>query len=265
MPERLAPQLDRLAGTIRSATKVLLFIDFDGTLVSIKDRPSECFLDPEVGQTLLALAGHDRVGVAVVSGRELEDLRFRVGVDGIAYAGNHGIEIEGTDFAFREPNAVSMIRKMRGLASNLARVLTGFPGAWVQDKSLSVSIHYRQMNPEDFPRLLEVVRHIVAPYLNAQKVVLRSGKMVLEIRPVDWHKGKAVEWLIKKLSPICAEPLLIYLGDDDTDEDVFAAWPGAITVNVGENPDTLANYSVRDPNEVHAILHWLLRHVAGHG
>ena len=96
--------------------------------------------------------------------------------------------------------------------------------------------------------------------------MLRSGKMVLEIRPaVDWHKGKAVEWLTKKMSPICAEPLLIYLGDDDTDEDVFAAWPREITVCVGENPNTLANYSVRDPNEVHAFLRWLLRLVAGHG
>ena len=90
--------------------------------------------------------------------------------------------------------------------------------------------------------------------------------MVLEIRPaVDWHKGKAVDWLARQMSPICAEPLLIYLGDDDTDEDVFAAWPGAITVSVGENPNTLANYSVRDPNEVHAFLRWLLRLVAGHG
>ena len=264
MPERIAPQLDRLAGKIRSALKLLLFTDFDGTLVAIKDRPSECFLDPAVGQTLSALARQDRVSVGIVSGRELADLRARVGVDGIAYAGNHGLEIEGPGFAFREPNAVSLIKELQELVKNLSPITAGFPGAWVQDKGLSASVHYRQVNIADVPRLLDMLHSAAKPSLDAQKVVLRFGKMVLEIRPaVDWHKGKAVGWLAQKMSPICSEPLLIYLGDDDTDEDVFAAWPGEITVCVGEDINSAANYSVNDPNEVHAFLRWLLRLVTG--
>ncbi|MBI5592025.1 MAG: trehalose-phosphatase [Deltaproteobacteria bacterium] len=264
MADRLAPQLDHLASNIRSAAKVLLFTDFDGTLVAIKDRPSECFLDPAVGQTLSALAGQDRIAVGIVSGREIEDLRTRVGVDGIAYAGNHGLEIEGPGFAFREPNAVSLIKELQGMVSSLSQIIAGFPGAWVQDKGLSASVHYRQMNPADIPRLLDVVHNVAKPLMNTQKVVLRNGKMVLEIRPaVDWHKGKTVGWLAKKMSPNCSEPLLIYLGDDDTDEDVFAAWPGGITVCVGKNRNTLANYSVNDPNEVHAFLRWLLIQTQG--
>jgi trehalose 6-phosphate phosphatase len=264
MPERLAPQLDRLAGNIRSAKKVLLFTDFDGTIVAIKDRPSEYFLDPAVGRTLSVLSGQDRIAVGIISGRELKDLRTRVGIDGIAYAGNHGLEIEGPGFAFREPNAVRLIKELQGLVSNLSQMIAGIPGVWIQDKGLSISIYYRKMNPADVQRLFEMVRKAASPHLKEQKVVLRAGKMVLEIRPdVDWHKGKAVAWLTKKLSPIRIEPLVIYLGDDDTDEDVFAAWPGAITVSVGVNPDTLANYSVLDPNEVHAFLRWLLRLVAG--
>ena len=211
MPERIAPQLDRLAGKIRSALKLLLFTDFDGTLVAIKDRPSECFLDPAVGQTLSALAGQDRVSVGIVSGRELADLRARVGVDGITYAGNHGLEIEGPGFAFREPNAVSLIKELQKLLNNLSPLTTWFPGAWVQDKGLSASIHYRQVNPADVPRLLDMVHNIAKQSLDAHKVVLRTGKMVLEIRPaVDWHKGKAVGWLAQKMSPIYTEPLLIY-------------------------------------------------------
>ena len=259
MPERIAPQIERLAGKIHSALKLLLFTDFDGTLVAIKDRPEECFLDPAVGQTLSALAGQDRVSVGIVSGRELADLRARVGVDGIAYAGNHGLEIEGPGFAFREPDAVNLIKELQELVKILAPITAGFPGAWVQDKGLSVSIHYRQVNPVDVPHLLEVVRNAAKASLNAQRVVLRSGKMVLEIRPaVDWHKGKAVGWLAKKMSPFCSKPLLIYFGDDDTDEDVFKAWPGEITVCVGEDHNSSANYSVRDPIEVHAFLRWLL-------
>jgi trehalose-phosphatase len=264
MPERLAPQLDRLAGKIRSAQQLLLFTDFDGTLLAIKDRPSECFLDPAVGLTLSALAGQDRVVIGIISGRELEDLRTRVGVDGIAYAGNHGLEIKGPGFAFRELNAVSLIKELQGLVNNLSQITAGFPGAWVQDKGLSASIHYRQVNPADVPRLLDVVRNVAKPLLDAQKIVLSTGKMVLEIRPaVDWHKGKAVGWLAQKMSPICSEPLLIYLGDDETDEDVFKAWPGEITVCVGEDHNSSANYSVSDTNEVHAFLRWLLIQTQG--
>jgi trehalose-phosphatase len=258
MPEPIADQLDRLADKIRSAAQVMMFTDFDGTLVPIKDRPAECFLDPAVGRTLSALAGHGRVSVGVVSGRELEDLRARVGVDGIIYAGNHGLEIEGPGFAFREPNAVSMIKALHGLVENIAPELAGFPGAWVQDKGLSASVHYRQVDPADVPRLFELVRHLATPSINAHEVVLRSGKKVMEIRPaVDWDKGKAVGWLVNRMS-LCTNPLLIYLGDDNTDEDVFAAWPGGITVCVGEKRNTLANYSVRDPNEVHVFLCRLL-------
>jgi len=264
MADRLAPQLERLAVRIRSASKLLLFTDFDGTLVAIKDRPSECFLDPAVGQTLSALAGQDRIAVGIVSGRELEDLRTRVGIDGIAYAGNHGLEIDGPGFAFREPNAVNLINALHGLANDLSQVINAFSGAWVQNKGMSLSIHYRLMNPVMVPHLLDLVRHVVATSRIAEKVVLRIGKMVLEIRPdVDWHKGKAVGWLAQKMSPICSAPLMIYLGDDDTDEDVFAAWPGEITVCVGENLNTLANYSVRDPNEVHAFLSWILNQTQG--
>jgi trehalose 6-phosphate phosphatase len=175
MAGRLALQLDRLASKIRSASKVLLFTDFDGTLVAIKDRPSECFLDPAVRQTLSALAGQARTAIGIISGRKLDDLRTRVGVDGIAYAGNHGLEIAGPGFAFREPKAVSLIMELQKLVTNLSRILAGFPGAWIQDKELSASIHYRQVNPADVPRLIDVVRNAAKPSLDAQKFILRSG------------------------------------------------------------------------------------------
>lgn len=262
MPEPIADQLDCIAEKVRFAAQVMMFTDFDGTLVPIKERPTECFLDPDVGRTLSTLAGHERVVVGIVSGRELEDLRARVGIDGITYAGNHGLEIEGPGFTFREPNAVRMINEMKRLVRNIAPALDGFPGAWIQDKGLSASVHFRQVAPADVPHLLDMVRHVAAPFLAAQKVVLRSGKKVLEIRPaVDWHKGKAVGWLVERMS-LCKNSLLIYFGDDNTDEDVFAAWPGEITVCVGAKQNTSANYTVRDPEEVHAFLSWLLGLVA---
>ncbi len=259
MPEPISAQRGSLAKRVCSAPKVLLFTDFDGTLVPIKARPTECCLDPAIGRLLSALAGQERVAVGIVSGRELEDLRTRVGVDGIAYAGNHGLEIEGPGFSFREPNAERLSRALHGLLGDLEHSLTEVPGAWIQDKGLSASIHYRQVAPADVPHLIDMVRSIAAPCVAAQQVVLRGGKMVLEIRPAgDWHKGKAVGWLTGQMSSDCTKPLLIYLGDDTTDEDVFAALPEEITIRVGDHRSTSANYTVRDPGEVHAFLSWLL-------
>lgn len=264
MPEPLAGRLDLLAADLRAARQLLFFSDFDGTLVPTQDRPTECFLDPAVAQTLSALAGQDRVAVGIVSGRELDDLRARVGLGGIAYVGNHGLEIEGPDFSFREPTAASRISELDQMAGDAARAIQAIPGAWVEHKRLSASVHYRQVEPAEVPLVLAAVRRVASQAVVARRFALRCGKAVLEIRPdVGWNKGTAVRWLAKRMSSSSNEPLLTYLGDDDTDEDVFVAWPGGITVCVGEKHATAAKYSVRDHKEVHEIMEWFLEVVAG--
>jgi trehalose 6-phosphate phosphatase len=258
-PDPLLSNLDSIKNRLLAANTILLFTDFDGTLVPIKEHPDHCFLDPNVGKTLSSLASRNRVFVAIVSGRELGDLQSRVGVDGIAYAGNHGLEIEGSDFSFREPYAESIREAMDGLARDLKRAVSGIPGAWIQDKGLSTSVHYRQVAPADVVRLQETVRAVATPSVDAGQIVVRAGKMVVEIRPnVDWNKGKAVGWLARQMSPLDAQPLMLYLGDDDTDEDVFKMWRKAISVCVGERHDTVARYYIPTPGDVHVFLRWLL-------
>ena len=264
MPEPLLAHLNRLGAEIQAARQVLLFSDFDGTLVPIKNSPSDCILDPAVAETLAALAAHDHVQVGIVSGRRLADLRGRIGLSGIAYAGNHGLEMQWAETSFREPTAVSLMSALDGLVGELARALAEFPGAWVEHKQLSASVHFRQVAPATIPLVIDTVTRIVIPAPDAQGFVLRRGKAILEIRPaVDWHKGKAIRWIAEQMSTSDAQPLQIYLGDDDTDEDAFREWPGGITVCVGENRNTAANYIVRDPLDVHAFLNWLLRVITG--
>ena len=102
MPLHLFDPLKDLEGRIRSGRRVLLFVDFDGTLVPIRDDPMACRL-PDEGRDLLGrIAAHPNAAAAIVSGRDLPDLRPRVGVDGLAYAGNHGLEIRGVGFEYRE-------------------------------------------------------------------------------------------------------------------------------------------------------------------
>jgi trehalose-phosphatase len=259
MPEPLAAHLARLAAVIRSAPRVLLFTDFDGTLVPIRERPEDCFLAAAAREALAALAAHRRVAVAVVSGRGLADLRPRVGVAGVACAGNHGLEIEGPGLSFREPRAVGRAGELARLVEELTASLRHTPGAWVEDKGLSASVHYRQVGRDSIPGVLEAVRRVTAPAVAAGRFVLRAGKMVQEVRPaVAWHKGDAVRWLAGQAAPGCGGGVAAYAGDDDTDEDAFAALPGGITICVGENRKTLASYFARGPEEVHAFLGWLL-------
>jgi len=260
MPLPLADHLNHLAPRIRSAGKVLLFTDFDGTLVPICDTPMEVQLPSEVRDLLASLAAHARVGVAVVSGRDLADLVPRVGVEGIAYAGNHGLEIIAPGLTYREPTATARAAELAGLMAELAEALADIRGAWVQDKVLTASVHYRQVAAEQVPTVLERIEQVIEPVRD--RFVLRDGKMVWEVRPaVDWHKGYAVHWLMEALAGGHADPLPIYLGDDHTDEDAFTALPEGITVAVGDAPDTVARYAVTAPADVTAFLRWLASNV----
>ena len=254
MPSPLQICSDRLIAQVAAARCVSLFSDFDGTLVPIRDRPDECSLDPAVARTLAALDATEHVQVSIVSGRELNDLRSRVGVEGIAYAGNHGLEIEGPGFRFREPNAVALAAAVNRLVQELAVAVADIPGAWVQPKGLSATVHYRQVQPPDEPLVIETVRRVSAAAVAAQQIILRPGKKVVEIRPsVNWDKGKAVRWMVER-APTPEPPLIIYFGDDTTDEDAFVECRDGITVVVGECPNSAAQYFVHSHEEVHWFL-----------
>lgn len=243
--------VSEIAAAIRDGRHLLLFSDFDGTLVPIDDTPFECAATPEVREILGRVNNHARAAVGVVSGRDLADLRPRVGVEGIAYAGNHGLEIVGPGLEFREPTAEARSAELAEILADIRREIAGIPGAWVQNKILSASVHFRQTAPDRVPQVQEIVHRLAGPHQD--RFVLRDGKMVVEIRPaVDWHKGKAVEWLRDRLGK--PDPLCVYLGDDRTDEDAFAALPDGVTVRVGLDQPTSARFRVESSDDIAEIL-----------
>lgn len=244
----------RIQQELNSAHALLLASDFDGTLVPIRLRPEECQLDVTTATRLERLSHVPGVRIAVVSGRDLADLQPRVGLSTISYAGNHGLEIVTPRTSFQHPQALACRHHLVALLSELRQQLASIPGVWVQDKGLSASIHYRQAAPEDLPQVEEIVTgRIVAD--NPGLLVLRSGKAVLEIRPkTDWNKGSALTWLLNQEFDRNAQPLLIYLGDDNTDEDAFRQFPEAITVHVGEREDTQARFFLAHVGSVHDFL-----------
>lgn len=254
MSQSLFAHLEELEPQLLAAPALLLCSDFEGTLTPILEEPETVKLPLPIRQVLQQLGQRDNVSVALISGRSLEDLRQRVGVPSWIYVGNHGLEISGPELLFVEPAAVACRDTLRELANSLNSRLQLIAGALVEDKGLTVSVHFRQVAPEE----REEVRRQVHAALSSTShpFVLTTGSMVYEIRPrVYWNKGDALHWLLENLGVPQALP--IYLGDDATDEDVFVALAEGITIKVGSAGETAARYRVDSPVEVQLFLTWL--------
>ena len=231
-----------------------LFLDFDGTLVPIAADPSIPRLDGATRVLLERIAARRCCMISIISGRAIDDLYHRVGVEQLIYAGNHGLEIRGRGINFVEPAAAARVERLRILSRDLAQILAPVPGALVEYKGLTASVHYRQVRPADVGCVEQAVRAAVAKERDGFGV--NSGKMVLEIVPTtNWHKGTAAQWIIERLN--LDERSTIFLGDDTTDEKAFSTLQQAITVRVGWAGSTVAGYHFPDFQTVREFLEWM--------
>lgn len=248
--------LEEVGSRLRGAPHVLLFLDFDGTIVPLTPDPGTVRLTPAQAATLRTLNEKHAVSVTILGGRERADLQERVGVPGLVYGGNHGLEISGPGFVFIEPTSVECRTPLQALAADLKNRLQSIPGAVVEDKGLTLSVHYRQAASEAAEPVRQTVHAALAQATHPFQ--LTTGDMVYEVRPrVNWSKGTAIAWIRDQLDK--PEALALYFGDDATDEDAFAALPHGITVKVGgPPPETAAAYQVKDPDEVWRFLNLML-------
>ena len=242
-------------GAWRASGRLVLLLDFDGTLAPIVDRPELAAMPDRTRRALDRLMAMEGVTVAVVSGRGLGDVRERAAIAGIAYAGNHGMEIEGAGLRRIHPEAAAARPQLEAVAASIEPALEGIDGAFLEDKGLTLSIHYRMA-----PDHAEEVREIVLEAAGGRpELEVFDGKMIVEVRPrVEWHKGKAVLFLLDQMRPPADAPVL-YLGDDRTDEDAFRALAergGAaegILVAPQPSAESAATSYLRDPAEVGAL------------
>ncbi|WP_164471792.1 trehalose-phosphatase [Halosimplex salinum] len=234
-------------------------LDFDGTLAPIVDDPDAAELPPAVRDRVAGLADCPSVDVAVVSGRELSDLRDRVGLDGVAYAGNHGLELRGGGEETVNPVARRSRAAIDRICDRLSDCLAHVPGVEIENKGLTATVHVRNVPDERVPEVERTVRVAVeeSPSTSGAQFELRDGKAIREVRPaVDWDKGRAVE-LLSEEAPDDWLPL--YVGDDLTDEDAFRVLDdqrGAldgIGILVGER-ETAADYRLENPRDVRELL-----------
>lgn len=250
---------------VLNARHVMLCCDFDGTLAPIVEHPSRARLPAGTKRLLRRLVGLPGLWVALVSGRALHDLKRMVGIRGLYYIGNHGLELEGPDFCYVNPVARASRLLLKNISGELKVALRSIPGAWVERKDLSFSIHWRNVPKTAHRTFHRVVAQCTDPYLGQRAIQRTTGKRVIEIRPsVKWDKGTIITWLLSRLREHHehSKPLVLYFGDDQTDEAAFRAtnrlWGLSVFVGPRRHP-TAARYRLNNPREVHRWLAELLR------
>lgn len=253
MSQHLLDCLADIEQRVRSEDRIIVLLDFDGTLTPIIEDPFLAHMSGETREVLKTLHRSGKVTVGIISGRCCADVESRVGIEGLIYAGNHGLEIRGASFAFHEPRAAALRGDLQTLYRAFMTSLHHIAGVLVENKGLTISVHYRQVSETDLREVEHNVRGVMARWGHLFR--LTNGLKVFEIRPqVNWHKGAAVRWIRNRTH---SNALSMYIGDDVTDEDAFAALPDGITVQVGGLKDTLAAFHVAGPTEVYGFL----RHV----
>lgn len=249
---------------VLSAQHVLLCCDFDGTLAPIANHPLQARLPVDTQRLLEQLASLPGLRVALVSGRALADLKRHVGLPRLIYIGNHGLELQGPRLRYTHPAARTSRPLLKQITRRLQSLIRPIPGAWIEDKELTLSLHWRRVPPSWCRQFHRVITQALAPDVKQRRIQLTSGKRVIEVRPPGhWHKGTALRWLLQRVSSSSRRsPMaVIYFGDDQTDEEAFRVvnQAGGISVCVGARPSTTAaRWWVRSPRDVHAVLARLL-------
>jgi trehalose-phosphatase len=238
---------------IQRAENLFLLLDYDGTLTPIVSQPELALCPSEVKRHLEKLRDLPGVYLAIISGRSLEDVRRKVGVSGITYVGNHGLEIENPVGRHKKLLAPDRKRELKRIIQNLQNSLKEIPGILFEEKGPILSVHYRNVPQKFFTQVPQVVEAGLQRWRNRWKIA--SGKMVLEIQPkVNFNKGKAVREILETFPS--HELFPIYLGDDQTDEDAFrVVKEQGVSVHIGPAGfPSEADFFLQNPDEVQEFL-----------
>ncbi|KAG5067432.1 hypothetical protein GLYMA_04G237900v4 [Glycine max] len=253
-----------------SGKRIIVFLDYDGTLSPIVNDPDRAFMSDEMRAAVYEVATY--FPTAIISGRSRDKVKGFVKLNNLYYAGSHGMDIMAPSMAVtssdgkhfdiaRNTNGTEVpfqpAKKFLPAIGEIIRVLKNevkeIKGAMVEDNGFCLSVHFRQVQEKDYDVLEAKVKSVLE---NNPEFCLTEGKKVMEIRPsIKWNKGNAVEYFLDTLGlSSCNDILPVYIGDDRTDEDAFKVIQSreqGYPIIVSSIPrETNALYSLRDPSEV---------------
>ncbi len=247
------PEISRRA----KGKRLALFLDYDGTLTPIVDRPELAIMSQEMRATVKALSDH--CTVAIISGRDRLDVERLVNLDSLFYAGSHGFDIVGPQgWQVKHEPGAQYIPSIERAEKALREALSGVKGTIIERKKYSVAVHYRLDADKDLKTVQEAVNAMLSHTSELRKM---EGKKIYDLQPtIDWDKGKAVLWLLQALDLHKTAVLPLYVGDDITDEDAFRALKDfGIGIVVGDDARrTIACYALKTPDEVQDFLQSLI-------
>ncbi|PIN26674.1 Trehalose-phosphatase [Handroanthus impetiginosus] len=252
--------------------KLVMFLDYDGTLSPIVDDPDLAFMSNDMRFALKGVAKY--FPTAIINGRSRNKEYELVGLKELYYAGSHGMDImflmrdtlsknhrnyvKSTDHAGKDVNlfqpAIEFLPMINEVVKNLFEILKDIKGAKVENHKFCVFVHYHNVDENGWPVIAQYVHDILKDY---PRLRLTHRRKVLEVRPmIDWNKGKAVEFLLESEVRFSNrhDVLPIYIGDDKTDEDAFKVLKkrncgyGILVCNIPKESNTVS--SLRDTAEV---------------
>lgn len=237
-----------------------VFLDYDGTLTPIVERPEDALISAGMRDAVRELA--QRCPVCVVSGRDRRVVQGLMGLDDLIVAGSHGFDIYSPDGGeIQHSPGAEFDGILDDVKARLREEAAPFDGAVIEEKSAAVAVHYRLVSEDERPKIKEIVDAVLTDHPDDLKVT--PGKMVYEVQPkIDWDKGKAVLYLLEALDLDHEDVVPVYLGDDVTDEDAFEALEGrgmGIFVGRADDPElagrtTAADYVLDEIEEVESFL-----------
>lgn len=240
-----------LQQALKTGRKIAFFLDYDGTLIPIK--LNRLAVSAELSNLLNQLLRRPSLFIAIVTGRTLSDIERKFPLQGLSFVGNHGFQISLNGRRWEHPQAKKFTPILHQMYLLLKKELEMIHNVIVEDKHFTISIHYRKADPRDTESIKRKVKNIIE--FAKVPLVVRQGKRVLNLRPpIPWDKGCAVLKMLKTIR-WHERPLVICVGDDETDEDMFKRLRHrAMTIRVGKNQKTTAQYYLKNPQDVHRLL-----------
>ncbi|XP_037811551.1 trehalose-phosphate phosphatase B isoform X2 [Lucilia sericata] len=267
MPEkRVAPVINsfedfelKLPGFLNKNKPLALLFDYDGTLAPIADNPNKTVMPVATEVILNKIAKHPNIFLAVISGRGIKDVQSRVGINGIMYAGNHGIEIESADGSRHDYKLPSEIQENYGKLVKELRANVEKNNAWVEDKRVSLTYHYRD-TPLD---IKEAQKQVAIKIIESYGFRANQAHEAIEAKPpVNWNKGEAAMFILKHTfgDNWADEIKVIFAGDDTTDEDAMKKLQGlgkSFRVSTDPEIQTFADFRLSSQDLVSDLLKWI--------
>uniref|UniRef100_A0A8W7K8E8 Trehalose 6-phosphate phosphatase n=2 Tax=Anopheles albimanus TaxID=7167 RepID=A0A8W7K8E8_ANOAL len=259
------PDFDQYLGEyLKPGEPLALLLDYDGTLAELTSHPNLTQMSGEMRQALRNIADSGKAFVAVISGRDVDGVKEKIGLENIIYSGNHGLEVlypNGTRHNQGIPNDVA--GNFDKMIDHLTREVVHH-GSWVENKRVSITFHFREAEQQYVTEMARRAKEIIESYGYRANEAHASveGKP-----PVQWNKGLAAEYILgTSFDPSWRQRKVIFAGDDTTDEDVMQMIKGSgrsFRVTKDKALVTNADYKIPSVDAVYHLLKWIEARIGG--